>query len=435
MNGPKFDVLTGKLKRLDPHIRASYRKFLELNQDVLAWTMAVDGLFLFDFLCRNGIKKDFLKSSEHLKFLADSTGRKLAEDAIMRDPMMLENQIPIFVLEKLLTLECPGNWKIVKEIFPQILVGFCERLSPIKFLCSAFSVEKALKSAHLLDLLYNIIMQKEGECRVEIPDDIFIEEDKEVKFPHESDLNERDFYERADRALEIVGSIPLTGHIMKPHVELIRGLMKLPISDVTSSVSAAWAKAPVTSQNLIPTATSLSKAGIKFCKTDNIKSIQFDKETAMFFLPMIELGVNSEVIIRNLIAYEAMANMSSLKFAQYIELMDGIIDTEDDVKLLVKNGIIVSNLKDGEVAKLFNKMSKSIELPIDSEMDETIKGVKNFYNESARIKRMKLLNEYLHRFWRILALLGAVILLLLMALQTVCSAYSCPRLFMSSGSS
>ncbi|PKI73831.1 hypothetical protein CRG98_005815 [Punica granatum] len=304
MNGPKFDVLTGKLKRLDPHIRASYRKFLELNQDVLAWTMAVDGLFLFDFLCRNGIKKDFLKSSEHLKFLADSTGRKLAEDAIMRDPMMLENQIPIF---------------------------------------------------------------KEGECRVEIPDDIFIEEDKEVKFPHESDLNERDFYERADRALEIVGSIPLTGHIMKPHVELIRGLMKLPISDVTSSVSAAWAKAPVTSQNLIPTATSLSKAGIKFCKTDNIKSIQFDKETAMFFLPMIELGVNSEVIIRNLIAYEAMANMSSLKFAQYIELMDGIIDTEDDVKIL--------------------------------------------------------------------ALLGAVILLLLMALQTVCSAYSCPRLFMSSGSS
>ncbi|PKI67281.1 hypothetical protein CRG98_012298 [Punica granatum] len=36
---------------------------------------------------------------------------------------------------------------------------------------------------------------------------------------------------------------------------------------------------------------------------------------------------------------------------------------------------------------------------------------------------------------RILVLLGAVIVFLLMAFQTVCSAYSCPRLFMSSGSS
>ncbi|OWM87913.1 hypothetical protein CDL15_Pgr000330 [Punica granatum] len=195
MNGPKFDVLTGKLERLDPYIRASYHKFLELNQDVLAWTMAIDGLFLFDFLCRNGIDKDFLKSSEHLKFLVDSRGRKLAEDAIMRDAMMLENQIPIFVLEKLLTLECPGNWKIVKEIFPQILVGFCERLSPIKFPCSAFYAEKALKSAHLLDLLYNIVMQKEGECRVEIPDDIFIKENEQVQIHDDGDVYDRDVYE------------------------------------------------------------------------------------------------------------------------------------------------------------------------------------------------------------------------------------------------
>ncbi|OWM87912.1 putative UPF0481 protein At3g02645 [Punica granatum] len=290
--------------------------------------------------------KDFLKSSEHLEFLADSTGRKLAEDAIMRDAMMLENQIPIFVLEKLLTLECPGNRKIVKEIFPQILVGFCKCLSPIKLPCSAYTAEKALKSAHLLDLLYNIVMQKEGECRVEIPDDIFIEENEEVY--SETlwiGMTTKSSLMTKDSVLKIVGNNPLTGQIMKPHVEFIKGLMELPNSAMTSSLPA-WAKAPVTSQNLLPTATSLSKAGITFYKTDDIKSIQFDKEIAMFFLPMIELGVNSEVIIRNLIAYEAMANMSSLMFAQYIELMDGIIDTEDDVKLLVKNGIIVSNLKD-----------------------------------------------------------------------------------------
>ncbi|PKI73829.1 hypothetical protein CRG98_005813 [Punica granatum] len=307
----------------------------------------------------------------------------------MRDAMMLESQIPIFVLEKLLTHECPGNWKIIKEIFPQILVGFCERLSPIQFPCSAFSAEKALKSAHLLDLLYNIIMQKEGECRVEIPDDIFIKENEEVEIPDDRDLYDRDVYEeiqihsattrmgmRTDKVLKIAGNNPLA--------ELIIGLMELPISAMKSSLSAAWAEAPVTCQNLIPTATSLSRAGIKFYKTGDMKSIQFDKETATFFLPMIELGVNSEVIIRNLIAYEAMTNMSSLMFARYIELMDGIIDTEYDVKLLVKNGIIVSNLKDGEVAKLFNEMSKSIELPRDLEMDETIKRVKDFYNESAR---------------------------------------------------
>ncbi|OWM87922.1 hypothetical protein CDL15_Pgr000339 [Punica granatum] len=343
MNGPEFDDLTEKLEKLDPYIRASYHKFLELNQDVLAWTMAVDGLFLFDFLCRSGIDKDFLKSSEHLKFLADSSRRKQAEDAIMRDVMMLENQMPIFVLEKLLTLEYPGNGKIVKESFQQIL--------------------------------------KERECRVEIPDDIFIEENEDVQGMKNQNFNakaKKGFFRISEirtansvamSFLECVGNNPVTGQMMKPHVELIIGLMELPVSDMTSSLSAARAKPPVTSQN--PTTTSLSKASIKFNTTDYIKSIHFDKGTAMFFLPIIKLGVNSEVINRNLIAYETMANMSSLMFARYIELMDGIIDTEDDVKLLVKNKIIVSvrtriSSRRGTRARAYAARLGSVHLPGDA---------------------------------------------------------------------
>ncbi|KAK9923035.1 hypothetical protein M0R45_031470 [Rubus argutus] len=46
------------------------------------------------------------------------------------------------------------------------------------------------------------------------------------------------------------------------------------------------------------------------------------------------LDGNTEVVLRNLVAYEASTVSGPLVLARYTELMNGIIDTKEDVKLL-----------------------------------------------------------------------------------------------------
>ncbi|CAJ1951343.1 unnamed protein product [Sphenostylis stenocarpa] len=84
-----LDNLVDQLSKLEPRIRACHHKFLDFNGDTLVWMMAIDASFL-------------------LEFLQDGTivpRRKSSHNAILRDIVMLENQIPLFVLRKMLELK------------------------------------------------------------------------------------------------------------------------------------------------------------------------------------------------------------------------------------------------------------------------------------------------------------------------------------------
>lgn len=64
-------------------------------------------------------------------------------------------------------------------------------------------------------------------------------------------------------------------------------------------------KPPLFEEISIPSITNLSKAGVHFLPTNGgILTINFDLETSIFYLPTVSLDVNSEVILRNLVAYE-----------------------------------------------------------------------------------------------------------------------------------
>lgn len=52
------------------------------------------------------------------------------------------------------------------------------------------------------------------------------------------------------------------------------------------------------------------------------------------------MNAGSEVIIGNLIVYEAAMLKSKLEFARYINLMSGIADATEDVRLLTQAGVI-----------------------------------------------------------------------------------------------
>ncbi|KAJ7970109.1 Plant protein of unknown function (DUF247) [Quillaja saponaria] len=99
----QLSQLIFELEKLGPYIRACYHKYLDLKDDTLACIMAIDSLFFLDLL--HGYAK-IENNGEQMSHLVHTRGVKLTKDAILRDVLMLENQIPFVVLRKIFTIIC-----------------------------------------------------------------------------------------------------------------------------------------------------------------------------------------------------------------------------------------------------------------------------------------------------------------------------------------
>ncbi|KAK2631652.1 hypothetical protein EUGRSUZ_L02628 [Eucalyptus grandis] len=394
----KFQSLVEQLVKLEPRVRACYHKYLDFNGETLAWMMAIDALFLLEFLQIYAIKEGKMLSrvSSRMSHLVDIAGRKSAHNAILRDIVMLENQIPLFILRKMLEFQY---------------------------------------------FLYNIIVPK-VEGQPEIIEEEGNGEDKKDKglSPLASSSSGTSYVKQFCDAIWNLLSKLNNGPIKMLKRLLFSNPVK-PLEALFSSQekedgkpeneSSNPYKPPSVEEIAIPSVSDLSNVGVRFVATNgNLSSIGFDTKMATLYLPAISLDVNSEVFMRNLVAYEASNASGPLVFTRYTELMNGIIDSDEDVKLLREKGVILNRLKsDEEVAKLWNSMSKSIRLTKVPFLDKAIEDVNKYYNGRWKVKLGKFMKLYVYGSWQFLALLAAIALLLLMTLQAFCSVYSCSRIF------
>ncbi|KAJ4813773.1 hypothetical protein LUZ62_026339 [Rhynchospora pubera] len=430
----KFDDLIKEFVKLETEIRAPYHRYLDMSEETLAWIMAIDTCFLLEFLQN-------YHNEEGTGIIPPSTNWI---SGIVKDMMMLENQIPIFLLRKTLELKY-SSVEVADNILSTIFERFVKEVCPFQITVSICKVEKHV---HLLELLYNVIVpnieDQIDQTEILIPDELSEFEDADkVKeaFNKVSQLDVAPIRFIKDKLISkpidiltnllgrFVTKIPLLS-LFTPVVENFlsqtnakKNIENLTITDIM--------KSPLLEEIMIPSVSKLVEAGIKFVPTeDGINGIEFDVQTASFKLPVVILDANTDVILRNLVAYEASVVKGPLIFARYTELMNGIIDTVGDVKILRKSGIIVNHMKsDKEVADLWNGMCRSIRLTRVPKIDRVIDDVKSFNNRKLVVKTNKFLKKYVFRSWRILTLLATLILLLMTGLQTFCSVYTCSRWF------
>ncbi|KAF5456774.1 hypothetical protein F2P56_026217 [Juglans regia] len=71
-----------------------------------------------------------------------------------------------------------------------------------------------------------------------------------------------------------------------------------------------------------------------YSHSNGLEAINFDNSCGTFYLSVIHLDDNSEVVLRNLVAYEACIAPEVMVLTRYAELMNRIIDSEEDVKIL-----------------------------------------------------------------------------------------------------
>ncbi|KAG4967814.1 hypothetical protein JHK87_033465 [Glycine soja] len=113
-------------------IRASYHKYLDFKEDTLLYIIAIDSLFLLDFF-HNYLNEEV--SGSFMTGLQDQvqlSGVKLTKDAIIRDIIMVENQIPTYILVRILVLESSKPIGSVLEFLGSMLLSFCKKHSPLK---------------------------------------------------------------------------------------------------------------------------------------------------------------------------------------------------------------------------------------------------------------------------------------------------------------
>lgn len=464
----KLQTLVDHLIHHDLRIRACYHRPLAFGFEALAWIAAVDVCFLFEFIRVCGIKQGKILGSipSGLSHLLDESGSKTAHNAILRDMMMLENQIPLFVMRMLLELQF-SSVEAADEMLLGMLTGLSRDLSPFKAVETSELVS-VKDCAHLLDFLYHFIVPKEDAATFEIEHDEEGGGDNEKGGSKEMDsftepshltsllnmiwealsslkrgpveLMKRVIFSKPLKVVvklpwAILGKIPIVKMFKAPVENMLSSLHKdskekKEDGDEESGSIEKKTKPPLQEEITIPSVTQLAEAGVQFLPTNKgISCIEFDVKSLTLYFPVINLDMNSEVVVRNLVAYEACSASGPLILARYTELMNGIIDTEVDAKYLCERGVIVNHLKsEKEVAELWNGMSKSVRLTKVASLDKVIADVNKFYSARWKVKLKKFMREYVFGSWKILTFLGAIAMLVLMCLQAFCQVYTCSRI-------
>ncbi|XP_042507459.1 putative UPF0481 protein At3g02645 [Macadamia integrifolia] len=186
----KFENLVDQLMKHEPRIRACFHKYLDFNGETLAWMVAVDACFLLEFLYVYAIKEDkvlrlpILSTMSHL---VDYSGRKSAHNALLRDIVMLENQIPLFLLRKILEVQY-SSLDAADDLLHSMLMGLCKEISPLKMIESFPCSIQVSDCAHLLDSLYQIIVptSKLQSEMTEAPEDQNAPANEDEKFEDSS---------------------------------------------------------------------------------------------------------------------------------------------------------------------------------------------------------------------------------------------------------
>lgn len=407
------EVLINKLKELDPFVRGSYHSYLDFDDNTLSWIMAIDGLFLVNIL---------------QGYIVNLEIKKLALDAIVsRDLMLLENQIPFVVLKEIYrTMRI--NSSEIDDVESELLFmmrSFCIANSPLQLSSSSYNEASHL---HLLDLMYHLTVNnsfqgsnRSGREHSESPNGSEEMEDDEVDMSSACD--------NIGQLTKIAMKFGIGKKILKP----VQVIQDIPWDKILNILGIKFVKnndkyeGPIVEEINIPSVWSLNYyAGITFKPTSaGIMGIKFVEQEATLYLPVMTLDVNSEVILRNLVAYETGMNYSSPSFSQFVDLVSGIIDTAEDAMLLKEKGIIKGKLSNNEIAELFNGMNKTTR----SCDNKTVVKINKYYKKRVVVRMFMFMKKGWLSLWKVIGHVLTVVLLMLLVLYSFCEFYGCPRLF------
>ncbi|XP_059461755.1 putative UPF0481 protein At3g02645 [Corylus avellana] len=180
-----------------------------------------------------------------------------------------------------------------------------------------------------------------------------------------------------------------------------------------------------------PSIRQLDQAGVKFevGPSRNPFDIQFDKAKGILKIPKLILSDETEFKIRNSLAFE-QCHCNENYLNDYVIIMSRLVESPKDINLLIKHGIVENRLNNNrEGSDLLNKLADGAILDDYSFYFAGLSDALNGYYRTAWHKwraiwhnwKLYLEQEYFGRPWAMISFIGAVFLLILTIMQTVCS--------------
>ncbi|KAJ1691269.1 hypothetical protein LUZ63_015424 [Rhynchospora breviuscula] len=371
-----FEVYLREMRLLEAQARECYSETVNLASDHFVMMLLLDGCFILEFF----FKLEVGQCSDPVLFA------EWVESGIESDLCLLENQIPFFVIHKLFAIikgrcgeNCEGLCPLLKLSYvmkPLFLVSVFH-FKPPEILCSEVH--------HLLHLYYSGVLpdiQPEREQRDLVTGKSFLQGLKFFPWPTIFSESNRPVYQSAKS------------------------------SDDESIIGE---------QINVPCVTELHEAGVKFkrkIKPRDMFDISF--RNGILEMPHLMLFDNKN-FLWNMAAFEQSQPAITEKIlSSYLALMDSLINTEKDVAILVRSGIIENYLQnDEEAANFFNQFGKIFGLDYsDHYFHGLFKDVKRYSESTWHKYRARLMHDYFSNPWSAISVVAASILLILTFLQT-----------------
>ncbi|KAL7097138.1 hypothetical protein ACP275_10G124300 [Erythranthe tilingii] len=375
------------IAKWEPFIRQCHDEYLDFDPQTLAWILAVDAFYLVNFLNNYSVAKN---------------NNKAETEKLAGDVLMLENQIPSLIIAGIFYhLVAPGDLRRGPGV-----------------------VAEAMLEGHLLKLMYYFIVN----CTV-------VRLDSPIFMAH---VDNPGFV----LAENLKMGVDAAAGVGVPGAAIVQQLVSLAEKVPWDSVFALFKKGDPDGKSPsllveeidIPCVSQLvDLAGIRFSVVPGgIREFKYDVEEKKFYLPKINIKSNSEVVLRNLLAYEAAAKPGGpdvLELAEFVDLMCGIIDTPRDVEILRKEDVIVSDLTDEEIAPIFNGIKRSTgnKEKKTTDIDKAVEKVNVEYGNVPKVKAYRLMKKYVYGSWKFLTVVSMVIVVLLLLLQAFCLVYGCSK--------
>ncbi|PRQ26760.1 hypothetical protein RchiOBHm_Chr6g0298131 [Rosa chinensis] len=214
-------------------------------------------------------------------------------------------------------------------------------------------------------------------------------------------------------------------------VDLFRGLLIAPMSKEPPMIKTEKSATTPCIEKL-----HLAEVQFKPVKTTKLFDIRFDVTTKWFGIgfhkgilkiPKLHTGDTTELVLTNLIAFEQCITSEDYCIRDYVSIMDELVDDSKDVGLLVKYKIVENDLGGGDqdLATLINNLSTGIVYNknyfyyghLCGELDK-------FYSSKWHKWIANLSSSYFNTPWTTMSFVAAVVLLILTAIQTICSIIS-----------
>ncbi|XP_010048229.1 UPF0481 protein At3g47200 isoform X2 [Eucalyptus grandis] len=341
----KFDLpaCTRMISESEDRIRQCYQEKLTQGSYELVEIILVDAVFLVELFITNHY---WNHDPEHRDLNDEIFSKQWMSNAVFHDLLLLENQVPFFVLENLYSLTTLSAtvtfFKLSYEYFRDVLHGH-------------ELVSTRVQVKHLVDYV---------------------------------------------RALQLPAFPRRVMHKESKKFQLTRS------------------------------AKELQEAGVKFRQGEGTSSVlDVDFKDGILVMRHVVVHEWTEPYFRNMIAYE-QCHHDEKYISSYAILMDSLINTPEDVDILISCGILENRLgSTDDVAHLFNSMYKetmrdSSEFVYSSQCLGLNAYSRNRWHQwKAAWYRWRVIlhRDYFSNPWSGISVVAAVVLLVLTLFQTACS--------------